>query len=360
LHKIMVVEDDTDIREDLRSLFELENYQVITAIDGKEALEKLQTYFPDLIVSDVMMPFIDGFELYEKVRSDFSDRQIPFIFLSAKNDNASIRKGMNLGAEDYLTKPFAFDDLLRAVRIRIEKNMIYKDKLDLIKQQISKYVPHELRTPFVSILGFSGMILSDINSLNKNEIYDMVDKIHFSSKKLLNRIEKFLGIIELESLAQGSIDERLLCASIDANLFHSIRNNNYLLKESSNQFQIDIESQLVKIPQIYLDTVLNETLENAVKYSEPTSKIIIKAKSSADYYNIIVTDFGIGMSSTELKEIDVFQQFGRDENERTGNGLGLILAKKITETFKGHFKIQSTKNKFTRVFISLPHHPDSK
>jgi CheY-like chemotaxis protein len=350
----MIVEDDNDIREDLKSLFELENYQVISSTDGRDALEKLAGNYPDLIVSDIMMPFVDGFELYEKVRTDFADRQIPFIFLSAKNDAASIRKGMNLGAEDYLTKPFSFDDLLNAVKIRIEKNMIYKDKLDLIKQQISKYVPHELRTPFVSILGFSGMILSEINNLNKSEIYDMVDKINFSGKKLLNRIEKFLGIIELESLAEGKMDERLLCASIETNIINSIMNNNYLLIESNNLFRIEIESQLVKIPQVYLNTVLNETLENAVKYSKPSSEIIVKGNCSNDVYNIVVTNYGVGMSSMELKEIDVFQQFGRDENERTGNGLGLILAKKITETFNGQFKIESTKNKFTSVFIDFP------
>lgn len=118
---ILILEDDENVRLPLVDLLEAENYKVIPAKDGKEGLEMAQTRKPDLIVSDIMMPEMDGYEVFAALQKDPLTAIIPFIFLTARTDPADIREGLGLGADDFITKPFEQDDLLEAIRVRLNK-----------------------------------------------------------------------------------------------------------------------------------------------------------------------------------------------------------------------------------------------
>lgn len=129
MKKILLIEDDTVLRENTAELLELSNYLVITASNGKLGIALAKQNIPDLIVCDIMMPEVDGYGVLETLSKDTSTNQIPFIFLSAKTEHKEIRKGMDLGADDYLTKPYEEDELINAIESRIAKAAILKNLL---------------------------------------------------------------------------------------------------------------------------------------------------------------------------------------------------------------------------------------
>lgn len=121
MKKILLIEDDVTVRENTAELLELSNYEVVTAPDGKKGVDKAKEEVPDIIVCDIMMPELDGYDVLTRLSEDSETKGIPFIFLSAKTEHKDVRRGMDLGADDYLTKPFEEEDLLSAIESRLAK-----------------------------------------------------------------------------------------------------------------------------------------------------------------------------------------------------------------------------------------------
>ena len=128
MKKVLLIEDDTVLRENTAELLELSDYDVITAPNGKIGINKAKVVLPDIIVCDIMMPELDGYGVLKTLAKNENTKYIPFIFLSAKTERQDIRKGMNLGADDYITKPFSEDDLISAIESRLAKASILKDE----------------------------------------------------------------------------------------------------------------------------------------------------------------------------------------------------------------------------------------
>ncbi|MEJ2583772.1 MAG: response regulator [Robiginitalea sp.] len=122
MKKILIIEDNEDVRENTADLLELSGYKVATSPDGESGIRKAQSFNPDLIICDIMMPGLDGYQVLEALQKDRVTAGIPFIFLSAKADRSDVRKGMNLGADDYLTKPFEEHELLEAISSRLRRH----------------------------------------------------------------------------------------------------------------------------------------------------------------------------------------------------------------------------------------------
>ncbi|MFH1196455.1 MAG: response regulator [bacterium] len=354
MSKILVVEDEKDIRENLELLLNSEGYDVVCAEDGLKAWQMLGKITPELIISDIMMPYMDGLELFQKVRECEKTKIIPFIFLTAKNDMSSIRMGMNLGADDYITKPFLSDDLLAAIKIRLERYDSFNKQIENICDNISKYVPHELRTPLVAIMGYSQLIISEEESLKKTEIMDMIDRINFAAKRLHNRIEKFIQFGELDQVSIKIESGETYFSEIDNDLIKEILLSNYLTKERKQDFEVSMETNFVRIPNRYLKLLLNELIENAVKFSETGKSVIVKGASKDHIYSIDITDFGTGMTADEINLLGAFKQVNREIHQQEGNGLGLEIVKNIIKYFNGQIKITSAKNSFTTISITLP------
>jgi len=133
MKKVLLIEDDSTLRENTAELLELEHYKVITASNGMLGLELAKRELPDIIVCDIMMPMLDGYDVLEGLTKHKKTKFIPFIFLSAKTERKDIRKGMNLGADDYITKPFEEEELLTAIESRLAKTAILKEKRQVVK-----------------------------------------------------------------------------------------------------------------------------------------------------------------------------------------------------------------------------------
>ena len=192
MKKILVVEDDKEIRSMLREILGNAGYDVIPAQDGQFAINFLEHEIPDLVISDIMMPNVDGYQVLEYFQKLPASTTVPFIFLTAKADIGDLRKGMNLGADDYIYKPFRVKELLQSVETHFKKKEKLEEKFGNIFFDISAYVPHELRTPLIPIIGYSQLISEQIESLTKEEILDMVIRIEASSRRLHKTVEKFI------------------------------------------------------------------------------------------------------------------------------------------------------------------------
>lgn len=150
--KILLIEDDETVRENTAEMLELSDYEVVTASDGNAGIEKAKAEIPDLIVCDIMMPVKDGYQVLDELSKHQSAAAIPFVFLSAKTDHKDIRKGMNLGADDYLTKPFEEEELITAIESRIAKTELLNNRqvvnqfdLAALKEKFSEYPKYDIK-----------------------------------------------------------------------------------------------------------------------------------------------------------------------------------------------------------------------
>lgn len=165
MKKVLLIEDDIVLRENTSELLELSDYEVVNAPNGKIGVETAKQVLPDIIVCDIMMPELDGYGVLEALTNNESTKYIPFIFLSAKTERQDVRKGMDLGADDYITKPFNEDELISAIESRLAKASILKDLRE--KQEVKiEEVNSELRS------------LNDL----KNYFEDHGETFHFSKE----------------------------------------------------------------------------------------------------------------------------------------------------------------------------------
>ncbi|MCX6170332.1 MAG: response regulator [Ignavibacteriales bacterium] len=357
MKKILVVEDETVIRENISDLLETEGFEVLSAEDGLEGYNIAQERLPDLILSDIMMPGMNGLEMLKRLQDNPLTSAIPFIFLSAKVEPQDIREGMTLGADDYLLKPYRCSDLLSAIESRFKKKEKYQSIDELFKSSLVKRVQHELRTPLVSILGLSEMISKDIESLTREELSDMANKIMNSGSRLLRRVEKLLVYAELLLDENGS--ETLLKTKgnsyqIDHNFLKSRISQKAALFNRANDLESQFENNTVNITDQHYEFIINELVENSIKYSKDGSIINITGESNGKFYRTIVRDTGEGIKLIGIEKISPFNQFGKEDETVEGLGLGLAIVKKIVELNNGYIKIDSKEKSYTAFEFGIP------
>ena len=185
--RILIIEDEEAVRENLVELLQAEGYACLDAADGEEGIRKAWEAQPDLILCDILMPGLDGFAVWATLSKDPATATIPFIYLTAKIERADQRRGMDLGADDYITKPFTREELLRAIRTRLEKHEVLtlqaQKKLTDLRSNLSQSLPHELLAPLSVILSYSEVLAENPSSADSNQAGAMVRDIHGSALK---------------------------------------------------------------------------------------------------------------------------------------------------------------------------------
>jgi two-component system sensor kinase len=359
--KILVIEDQSEVRQNLEDILSLENYDVVTASDGEQGLDLAKQILPNLILCDVMMPKLSGFEVLRSLRQDPQLATIPFILLTAKADHAAIRQGMTLGADDYLTKPFSLDDLLQAVNTRLtqqqQRQNETRTQLDELRQHLTRSLPHELLTPLNGILGTTELLANFYDSFSKAEILESVFDIKSSGERLHRLVQNFLLMADLDLLAaspdrlavwQSRLTESIDLAATLSNLLAGLgpkhpRINDVILLVTPLQVNI-AEPDFCKI--------VGELLDNAFKFSLPGTPIHLTARSQDQCLHFTLQDQGRGMNPQEQQRIGAHTQFQRSHYEQQGSGLGLSLAKRLTELYGGELAIASEPNKGTAITIT--------
>lgn len=359
--KILIIEDELEIRRDLIKTLCLCNYETISASDGIDGLKLAFKHKPDLIISDIMMPKLDGFSLLKELQKNPETASIPFLFLSAKSDRNDIRDGMKLGADDFITKPYDIDDLLQAIQVRLKKfdnnESLHNKKFQHLSTSIQKAIPHEVRTPLSIILGYSDYILKKFDTISPKDTLEMIENIHNAAQRLNTLFEKYLTYSKLEHLSLNK--EELEQLRLKKTLFTEIIIHDTAISlAQSYQREKDLELKItgaaIYIPEEYFTILIRELIDNAFKFSPNGSPIEIKSEIQNEFYHLTIIDYGRGMSEEQIKELDAFVQFERKIYEQQGSGLGIAIVKKILQLFNSEMKINSFPGKYTKIYLRFP------
>ncbi|MGD1717748.1 hybrid sensor histidine kinase/response regulator [Dapis sp. BLCC M172] len=361
MKKILVIEDDKSILTIITDILEAEDFVVIGAKNGIVGIEKAQQEVPDLIICDVMMPEVDGYGVLKSLRENLVTEAIPFIFLTAKSTKADLREGMELGADDYLTKPFTRDELMKAINTRLDKQRVIErrtqEQLDDLRSSITLSLPHELRTPLNGIIGYSQLIIEDFKDLEENEIFTMLENINVSAHRLYRLIQNFLLYTDLELLSRDR-DRLQLFKAGSLNNPKSIIREVALEKATSfnrlKDLDLTSENANLKISEPNFRKIIDELLDNAFKFSPSNTKVEVIGKLLNNIFAVYFIDHGTGMSINEIANVGAYKQFNRRIYEQQGSGLGLTIAKQMIELHNGKLIIQSIPEEQTTVTIFLP------
>lgn len=357
MQKILLIEDDFAIIDNLAFVLRSQGYDVLTAKNGREGIEKALETIPDLIISDIMMPELDGFEVFKKLRSDSSTFSIPFLFLSARSDRLDVRHGMELGADDYITKPFKKDEVVSAVKIRLEKKekiaQHFEERLNDLRLNITGIIPHEMRTPLNGIIGFSELLKHNWEQFTSEDQKGMVEQINISSKRLHRLITNYICYTSLMSFDEEKfVSPDPFCPSSHFTVFEQSQAI-AMRYQRLDDLEIErIHDFPLNISEKYLMIVVEELVDNAFKFSMPGSKVVIKTTLLDSYLSINITNTGRKITPEQVSNIGAFVQFERHLYEQQGSGLGLAIVKRITELFKGSFSISSTDDEQTTATIT--------
>jgi two-component system, sensor histidine kinase and response regulator len=285
----------------------------------------------------------------------------PFIFLTAKSSREDTRLGMDLGADDYLTKPFSSTDLVNAIKTRLDRQdnhrKVYMRDINNLREHLTTALPHELRTPLTTIMGYAEFLVNDYQNVLTGEALDMILKIHKAGGRLHRLIDKYLFFAQLEILQSDPMRIRMMRDQICEEASYIVTE---LAKGKAREWErpddltLDVAMLSANIMPMYLTKLTEELIDNAFKFSTAGTKVNVTVETDGQNFQLVVADQGRGIDSEQLEQIGAYIQFERKLHEQQGTGLGLIIAKRITELHGGHFYIESKVGKGTTVMVRLP------
>lgn len=355
---ILIVDDIADNLTVLGDLLREEGYKVRPVPNGKMALLVAEKEKPDLILLDIMMPEMNGYEVCKLLKERESLRDIPVIFISALNETTDIVKAFNSGGADFITKPFMAEEVKARVSIHLKLYQQHKEleKLNADKNRFITILAHDLKSPFVGIIGFSELLATNVRNYDIDKIEKLVDIIHKSSQHFYSLLEDLLIWARAQSgklpFEPKPIEFLALCNEVVTVQKISSDNKNILLR-------VDVQPELTVYADLnMLKTILRNLISNAIKYTNVFGKIIVKAELVESEVIISIKDNGIGMSKKTLDTLfDMTQiQSIRGTNDETGTGFGLMLCKEFAEKQGGRIWVESEEEKGTTVNFTLPLH----
>lgn len=352
-NKILLVDDELNLRETISELLLYQDYDVKTAKNGQEALDILEYWDPDLILCDIMMPVMDGNALHEIIKDIPSLNTIPFIFLTAKKETNLMRKCLIQGADDFLHKPFKIKELTTVIESKINRFEKIKNTSNNLYPGKRNSFLHEINTPLNGILGSIELLTGYKEHLNKTEVMDLNNAIKVSGERLYRTLT---NVLLYQNIKNNLIEFNDNSTCEIFNTFLHTKEKIFKIHEGQEKrITFEIDKATIKVSQKHLQFIFYELIDNALKFSSDNKIIIVSGEQHNDeYYELVIRDFGIGLSKQELSRIGAAQQFNREENEHQGLGLGLFLSRIIVKKSDGIFSIVSKVNEGTRIKILLP------
>jgi two-component system, sensor histidine kinase and response regulator len=369
--KVLIVDDNSTNINVLCKTLEPKGYSIQIAPNGETALKILnKSPSPDLILLDIMMPGIDGYETCRRIKADKLTSDIPVIFLTAKNETEDIVKGFEVGGVDYITKPFQQDEVYARIETHINleslKKKLIENNLELetknreleelngLKNKFIGMASHDLRNPLSSILGFSEMLKEDIDFLPKEERDEYLDILCTVSDQMLNMVNELLNVSVIES---GKLQLKYINSSLKRLVETRVR----LYEAPAGKKNITLKSDLADIPDFEFDPnrigqVLDNLITNAIKFSPEGKPVYITLKVEGKLCEVNVRDEGPGISQEDQGKM--FQHFQRLSTKPTGGesstGLGLAIAKKMVDAHNGILGVKSSLGNGSKFFLQIP------
>lgn len=362
MSKVLVIEDQDDIRSIICEILTAENFNVIDAEDGHIGVLLAQEEMPDLVICDIMMPEFDGYSVMTQLRQNPYLQSVPFIFLTAKASKTDLRLGMELGANDYLTKPFTRDELLRAVNAQIETLSIHNSDdrptwsdhcCDLIQS-----LPLEIHQPLEHILNLAQSSQENEAPKNTTPAKDLLNEIKSTGDLLYERLQNIFIYQELASIEQNPQRLRIfrkntgICAT--KAVITNIARTQAQYYSRISDLQLELKDATILLAQPKLQKIIEEIVDNAFKYSAVGTPVSLKSSVHGQTFFCQITNEGQGPSPEQLTKLGSHMQFDHPSYLHKCVGLGLIIAKLIAELHGGELQVKCELSQHTKVSVFLP------
>ncbi len=368
---ILIVDDSPENIISLKKVLEKNDFEVDTASSGEEALKKVLQNSYVLIILDVQMPGMDGFEVAETIRGYSKAKETAIIFLSAATaDVQLVTRSYSSGALDYISKPVDINILLLKVKTfyriyeqsralkEIQRKLLeeieFRKEAERKKDEFISIASHELKTPMTSIKGYLQLLERSISNSNEEVIRNRLQKVQTQVEKLHILISDLLDMSKIES---GKLKFNMQYFSFENLLDHVVE----VMQQSNLQVKL-IRKGIVKDEiwgdEIRIEQVIVNFISNAIKYAPNTEEIIINTEIRDDHLYFSVKDFGIGLSQEHQEKI--FDKFYRVEETSArfqGFGIGLYICREIIERHHGKIGVNSAANEGSEFYFYIPLHP---
>jgi two-component system sensor histidine kinase/response regulator len=352
--KILVVDDEPVNIFLLESILTEEEYQVITASNGYEALSIINETSIDAILLDIMMPEISGIEVLEKIKKNERIKDIPVIIISAKTEALDVKVALEKGAIDYIKKPI--DSMEMLARLQTALNLKHKEdslkQLLAFKDQVISFVSHNLRSPINNIIGYSTLLynLEETDEQKRRFISQILE----NSERMYEFVNKLLNKAYLES---GKITLKTKEIPVKRLIDRSVMPYCRKLEEKNLEIKINISDDIYIIAdETLLLEVFNNLIENSIKYTPETGSIKISVYKEINRVIVEISDTGIGINKENIPGL--FQAFNNHFTQGTlgekGTGFGLSICKKIVDLHGFDIDVDSEKDKGTVFKVIIP------
>lgn len=364
--KILIADDDRLNIRILAGILNREGYVIADADSGERALELYPKAAPDLVLLDVMMPGIDGFETCRRLKQQYGDKCAPIIFITAKNDSDDVVAGLAAGGVDYLPKPFNAKEVLARIRSHLQNQLLAAEQQRLVdqlsransaKNRFLGMAAHDLRNPLASIRGLAEFLRDGVVGPLTPEQLDLVTTIHDASQSMLEMVNDLLDVATIEA---GELKVSLQAHDLVELIAKSVALTNIeaAKKKTHVHLQSGVAHLTLAIDQAKMKQVIDNLLSNAVKYSPPGSNVtvLIEHDASRGICSFSVRDEGPGIPADERDKL--FKDFGRLSVQPTGGekstGLGLAICRKIVEAHRGTIEAHNLPTRGCEFRVSLP------
>lgn len=363
-YKILIVDDVMSNVLSLKVLLTNEKFAIATASNGRQALEQVEKENPDLVLLDVMMPDMSGFEVAQHLKSNPNTADIPIIFLTALNSTADIVKGFQVGANDFISKPFNKEELI--IRVTHQISLVAAKRLILSKTEelqrtiagrdkLYSVIAHDLRSPMGSIKMVLNMLILNLPSekigaemyelltmanQTTEDVFSLLDNLLKWTKSQIGKLNVVYQDVDLVEVTDGVIEIFSMVASLK-----KIRIRE--MKPEKMMVNADIDM---------LKTVVRNLLSNAIKFSKENSEVLVKMEEVDGMAVVSVQDYGCGISEEGQKKLlhtdTHFSTFGTNNEE--GSGLGLLLCKDFVVKNGGKLWFTSKEGEGSIFSFSIP------
>lgn len=361
---ILVVDDNKRNLQVVGNILHNEKYKVAMAINGLTALKLVSQLKPDLVLLDIMMPEMDGYEVCKRLKENPETKDIPVIFLTAKVETNDIVEGFNLGGVDYITKPFKQKELL--VRIKTHLDLLYSKRkiatqanelqaANIFKDRLFSIIGHDLRSPLSSIKFTIDMMKSGVIEFGDDFFYETLGQLAKTTDEAYSLLENLLGWSKSQSGNLPVVPEVFSLKEMAESVARLQKLN---LNNKNIELLLDINENLnVYADNQMINTVLRNLLSNAIKFTPNGGTIQIVAKDAHEnMVEVAVIDSGVGISEDNLKRLfnnsNPLKTYGT--NNEAGSGLGLILCKDFVEKNGGTLNVKSTEGKGSTFSFDIP------
>jgi two-component system sensor histidine kinase/response regulator len=371
---ILVVDDDPDNLGVLFDYLDSVGFKVLLVQNSENALIQAEIKKPDIILLDILMPGLDGFETCRRLKENDKTRDIPVIFMTALSDTTNKVKGFKMGAVDYITKPFQQEEVLARVNTHLTirklqqqleaKNALLEEQVEQLselnasKDKFISMISHDLQSPFSSLRGLIQFTAENLEGYNKSELGNIMDLLGNSTDNLYALIENLLTWSRIQRGVLEHCPQRIDIRDI-------VTQNINLFTQNAEDKQITLRNLIEEMTAVYADfnmvnAVVRNLLSNALKFTKSGGKVEFSAKQNGEYVEVSVTDTGIGIGKEHLSKlfrIDArYKRLGTAREK--GTGLGLILCKEFIEKHGGTIWIESEVDQGSTVKFTLPRNPD--